>query len=266
MRISELHLYPVKGAAGIAVPSVALDDFGLHLDRRWMVITAAGEFVTQRSHPAMALLQTALEADALLLRSHHAGVVRLPLQPSGPVRSTRVWTDDVAAIDTGDEAAAFVSAHLDVEARLLFMPETTVRQADLDYAQPGDRVSFADGFPLLLITQQSLDELNRRLHEPLPMLRFRPNVVVDGAAAPHDEDAWRSIRLGSVPCDVVKPCARCVVTTIDQATGIAGREPLHTLAEYRRWDGKVWFGQNVVHRASGVLRVGEAVEVLRRAT
>jgi uncharacterized protein len=157
-----------------------------------------------------------------------------------------------------------VSAHLDTDARLLFMPDTTMRQADLAYAEPGDRVSFADGFPLLLITQQSLDELNRRLTEPLSMLRFRPNVVVHGAAVPHEEDSWRSIRLGSVPCDVVKPCARCAVTTIDQATGIAGKEPLRTLAEYRRWDGKVWFGQNVVHRDTGMLRVGDEVEVLHR--
>jgi uncharacterized protein len=264
MHVSELHIHPVKGAAGIAVDAVELDGFGPRHDRRWMIVAADGEFVTQRNHPTLALLQTALEPDALVLRSRGAGEVRLALEPPEGAReeTVRVWDDDVAATDCGDAAAAFVSAHLDVPARLVYMPATTLRQADLDYARPGDRVSFADGFPLLLITQQSLDELNRRLPEPIPMLRFRPNVVVDGAARPHEEDEWRTILLGTVSCDVVKPCARCAVTTVDQSTGAGGPEPLRTLAEYRRWKGKVWFGQNVLHRGTGVLRVGDAVEVV----
>jgi uncharacterized protein len=264
MRISELHVYPVKGAAGIALQQAELDSFGIRHDRRWMIVAEAdGAFITQRDHPQLALLLTQLEPDALVLRSRHAGEVRLPLEPSGGARrSVGVWADEVDADDSGDEAASFVSAHLDIRARLMYMPGSSMRQADLDYARPGDRVSFADGFPLLLISQQSLDELNARLDEPVPMLRFRPNVVVDGAPAPHAEDAWRSVRLGSVTCDVVKPCARCAVTTVDQATGVPGKEPLRSLADYRRWDGKVWFGQNVVHRGTGTLSVGDAVSVL----
>jgi uncharacterized protein len=263
MELSAVSVYPVKGAAGISLERASLDSFGIRHDRRWMVVDGSGTFTTQRDCARLALLGTALEADALVLRSEHAGVVRLPLQPDpGPVRRVRVWEDEVEAVDAGAEAAAFVSAHLDRAARLLYMPDSTVRQVDPAYARPGDRVSFADGFPLLLISQASLDELNRRLAEPVEMARFRPNLVVAGAAAPHAEDTWRALRIGDVECDVVKPCARCVVTTINQSTAVAGREPLHTLAQYRRWDGKVWFGQNVVHRGAGELQVGDVVEIL----
>lgn len=265
MKISELYVYPLKGAAGIPLQRAELDEFGIRHDRRWMIVGADGGFITQRDHPRLALLRTVLEPDTLVLRSQHAGEARLPLdQAAGEARQVTVWGDDVAAVDTGDAAAAFVSAHLETPARLMYMPSGSVRQADLTYAQPGDRVSFADGFPLLLITQASLDELNRRLEEPVPMLRFRPNVVVSGAAAPHDEDAWLRVNLGTVACDVVKPCARCAVTTVDQATAVSGPEPLRTLADYRRWQGKVWFGQNVIHRGAGVLTVGAPVIVEAR--
>jgi uncharacterized protein len=264
MRISELYVYPVKGAAGIALDAARLDGFGIEYDRRWMVVDSDGTFLTQRNCAALALLQTTLEPDALVLSSRRAGELRLPLRPeSGASCTARVWGDVVSASDAGDEAASFLVRDLERDVRLLFMPDTTLRQADLDYARPGDRVSFADGFPMLLISQAALDALNRRLTEPLSMRRFRPNVVVE-RTAPHEEDSWRRVRLGSVECDIVKPCARCAVPTIDPATGKAGVEPLRTLADYRRWNGKVWFGQNVIHRARGTLRVGDEVQVIVR--
>jgi uncharacterized protein len=260
--ITELYTYPVKGAAAVALDVARLDDFGVEHDRRWMIVDGAGEFITQRNQPRLAQLRVALEPGELVLRSRQAGEARLPLHPeSGEAVRVRVWADEVAGRDAGDAAAAFLRAHLGIAARMVHMPDSTVRQVDLDHGVAGDRVSFADGFPLLLITQGSLDELNGRLAEPVPMLRFRPNVVVAGAV-PHAEDEWRRIRLGPVPCDVVKPCARCVVTTIDEATAVAGPEPLRALAAYRRWNGQVWFGQNVIHRGTGVLRVGDAVEVV----
>lgn len=270
MRISELTVYPVKGCAGVPLAEAELDEFGVRHDRRWMVVRPDGDFVTQRSTPSLALLGTALEAYALVLRSTAAGEVRVPLAgpgPDAPTRQVHIWNDVVEAVDAGDEAAAFVQRHLGPDGagvRLVYMPGSTLRQVSPEHARPGDRVSFADGFPLLVVAQQSLDELNRRLDEPVPMHRFRPNVVVDGAPSPHDEDGWRRIRLGSVPCDVVKPCARCVVTTVDQATAAVGREPLRTLAEYRRWDGLVWFAQNVIHRATGSVAIGDDVVVLER--
>jgi uncharacterized protein len=262
MTVTELYVYPVKGAAPVPLRAAQLDAFGIEHDRRWMIVNGAGEFMTQRNAPELALLHTELEPDALVLRSRRAGELRLPLRPDlAPAERVRVWDDEVEAGDAGAAAAAFLQAHLGFAARLLYMPDATVRQVDPAWARPGDRVSFADGFPLLLITQESLDALDHRLEQPLPMLRFRPNVVVAGAA-PHAEDAWRRIRIGDVACDVVKPCARCVVTTIDPATALAGDEPLRTLARYRRHDGKVWFGQNVIHRAAGVLALGDEVQVL----
>jgi uncharacterized protein len=264
MRVTELYVYPVKGAAAVALQSARLDSFGIEHDRRWMVVDDAGAFITQRNAAELGLLQPHLEPGALVLRSARAGELRLPLAPSAcgleEVR-VRVWDDEVDAVDAGAGAASYLRAHLGFGARLLYMPDATLRQADLAYARPGDRVSFADGFPLLLLTQESLDALGRRVGQALPMLRFRPNVVVAGAT-PHAEDAWHRIRVGSIACDVVKPCARCVVTTLDPATAVGGDEPLRTLATYRRWQGKVWFGQNVIHRAHGTIAVGDRVEVL----
>jgi uncharacterized protein YcbX len=141
------------------------------------------------------------------------------------------------------------------------MPPDTVRPVDVDHAGPGHRVGFADGYPLLLLSEGSLDELNRRLEAPLPMDRFRPNVVVDGCG-PHAEDRWRRLRVGDVEMRVVKPCSRCSITTVDQATAARGPEPLATLADYRLAGGKVLFGQNLVHESRGTLRVGDVVEVL----
>lgn len=266
MQISQLYLYPVKGARGIALDAAELDAFGMRHDRRWMVVDDAGNFVTPREHARLALVDVSVEAERLRIGTPDGAEAFVPLaQEDGDSRSVQVWLDRVEALDAGDAAAAVLSAHLGFGVRLVHMPERTLRQVDTDYGVPGDRVSFADGFPLLLISQAALDALNGRLAAPLPMLRFRPNVVVSGTR-PHEEDEWRRITLGTVPCDVVKPCGRCVVTTLDPATAGGGKEPLRTLATYRRWNGHVWFGQNVIHRGAGTLRVGDGVRVQERGT
>jgi uncharacterized protein YcbX len=266
MHISELHIYPVKGAAGVAVPSVGLDAFGMSGDRRFMIFDENGMFMTQRECPSLTLPQVELEPDSLVLRSAQAGEVRVAREPvTGEAVRVRVWNDDVDAIDAGDVAASMISAHLQMPVRLVYMPDDSVRPVDPDYGLASDRVSFVDGFPLLLITQESLDALNARLTEPLTMLRFRPNVVV-AKAAPHAEDTWRRIRLGTVNCDVVKPCARCATTTVDPGTALRGKEPLRTLHSYRAWNRKVWFGQNVIHRGAGEVCVGDIVEVVESGT
>ena len=258
-------MYPLKGAAGIALRSARLDSFGVERDRRWMIVDASGRFVSQREHPRLALLRVALEEDALVLESGTAGVLRLPFEISGERRPVRIWQDEVDAVDAGAEAAAFVGRHIGIEARLVFMPNDVLRQADTTYARTGDRVSFVDGFPLLLISQASLDQLGMRVGEPLSMKRFRPNIVVAGTV-PHAEDAWRRITIGTVECDVVKPCARCTVITVDPATAQTHTEPLRTLATYRRVANKVFFGQNLIHRGTGTLHVGDAVAVLNVGT
>jgi len=265
MTVTELYVYPLKGAAGIALTAARLDAFGIEHDRRWMIVDGDGEFITQREHPQLALLATAIEHDALVLACG-AGTVRLPLQPGGGARrAARIWNDTVEAADAGDDAAALVSTHLGRDLRVVHMPDDVLRQVDTTYARSGDRASFVDGFPLLLIGQGSLDELSRRIGEPVSMRRFRPNVVVAGAV-PHAEDAWRRITIGDVEMEVVKPCARCNVPTVDPGTGETGVEPLRTLARYRRVSNKVFFGQNVIHRGRGTIAVGDSVRVLHMAT
>ena len=167
-----------------------------------------------------------------------------------------IWTDECEAASAGPAAGEWFSELLGAPCRLVRLPLSTVRQVDLRYAEPGDRVGFADGFPFLLLSQGSLDELNRRLDVPVPMNRFRPNIVVEGCE-PHAEDGWSQVTMGGVGFRIVKPCARCVITTTDQRSGERGREPLRTLATYRVFDGKVLFGQNLIHDGPGVVRVGQ---------
>ena len=282
LTIAELWVFPLKGAAGISAREWPLDGFGPVHDRRWMVVDERGTFVSQRSDPSLGQVRTSFDDGVLVLESATAGVLRLPpggaptaerrgsddsvghrdvADANGSSVPVRVWLDEVDAIDCGSDAAAFITRHLGRSARIVFMPDSTLRPVPQEYAPAGGRVSFADAFPLLIIGDGSLIELNGRLAEPISMVRFRPNVVVSGVA-PHEEDTWRVVRLGDVECDVVKPCARCAVPTIDPATGVGGREPSRTLAGYRRWDGHIWFGQNAVHRGPGTLRTGAAVEVI----
>jgi uncharacterized protein YcbX len=262
MHLSSLHLYPIKSCAGIAVSEWPVDAMGLRYDRRWMVVTPRGQFVTQREVPRLALVQAAIVPPHLRLSAPGMPELVVPLEPMGgrPV-AVRVWDDALTVVAPDHKADAWFSDVVEQECQLAYMPETVVREVDRSYAPDGGRTGFADGFPFLLIGEASLEELNRRLTAPLPMNRFRPNLVVAGSA-PFAEDGWRRMRMAGIPMQVVKPCARCVVTTTDQAAGRrAGDEPLRTLAAFRRRDDAVLFGQNVVHYGTGTLRVGEPVEL-----
>jgi uncharacterized protein YcbX len=259
--LSRLFVYPVKSAAGIELQSAQLDAFGIVHDRRFMMVDSAGRFMTQREHPRMALIHTALEDHCLVLSSAAAAPLRVPLSPTGAPRSVQVWKDEVRAIQVGGGASEWLSDALGTTCGLVHMPDSTLRQVDLSYAAPGERVAFADAFPLLLLTTGSIDELNRRLDKPVTVRRFRPNLLVS-SPDPHAEDTWLRIRIDSVELRIAKPCARCAVTTVDPDTGIAGKEPLRTLATYRSRAGKAYFGQNVIHAGTGTLRVGASVEVL----
>jgi uncharacterized protein YcbX len=178
----------------------------------------------------------------------------------------QVWDDRCLARDLGDEPARWFSSFLGEQVRLVFMPDETFRQIDVDYVPGIRRVSFADGFPLLLIGEGSLDELNRRLPKPVPMNRFRPNLVLAGSE-PFAEDTWASVQIGAVGFDVLKPCSRCVATTVDHDTAEAGKEPLRTLATFRKRGHGVYFGQNLLHQGPGSLAVGApAVPTLRKAS
>ena len=261
--LSRLFVYPVKSLRGVAVDRAVVEPRGLRHDRRWMVVGADGQFLTQRTCPDLARLDAAVTADGL--RLHADTSTCTVLTPSDTVGSERavVWNDTVAVRPADAAAHAWLSAFLDRSARLVYLPPASVRRVDPAYRRrPDDQVSLADGYPALLTAEGSLDDLNRRIDAPLPMDRFRPNLVVRGTA-PFAEDTWRRIRIGGVTFDVVKPCGRCVVTTRDQRTGAAGKEPLRTLATFRRGDdGTVYFGQNLIPASMGTIAVGDAVEVL----
>jgi uncharacterized protein len=259
VRLTGIHLYPIKSAAGLAPERWDVDDFGLRYDRRWMVVDAAGRMLSQRSHPQLALVRPAIGDGALRIETTGMPALELPLVAASAVTtSATIWDDTCAAVWTGERAARWFSDVLEIDCSLVYMPETTVRPANTTYAPPGQRVSFADAFPFLLLSEESLADLNGRMSVPLPMNRFRPNLVIAGGA-PFGEDALSSFGAGPLRFRVVKPCDRCVVTTTDQATAERGSEPLRTLATYRRWDGKVYFGQNVVHEGTGRLAVGDGL-------
>lgn len=259
LRLAELRVHPLKSAGALTVDRVEVDAFGPRNDRRWMAVGPDDLFLSQRRTAALARVGSRLEGDALTLHAAGLPTVRVPIGRAP--RRVRVWKDTVDALDCGDEAAEWLTAALGEHARLVHIPDDAVRPLPPEYGLPGDRVAFSDAFPFLLLSRGSLDDLNARMETPLPVERFRPNLVIDGAE-PYAEDRWRRIRVGDIVMDVVKPCARCLVTTTDQGTGERGKEPLRTLAGYRRRDGHVWFAQNAIHRERGTLRVGDEVEVV----
>ena len=261
--LSTTHVYPIKSCAPLTVASAVVEARGLVGDRRWMITDAGGNFLTGRQHPRLTLIRAEPDGDALLL--HAPGLPKLRLAPPCAAAriATTVWKSTVQALLSNAEADAWISAFLGLPARFVFMDADCVRAVSLEYGRPGDEVSFADGYPLMLISQSSLDALNEKLAVPLPMLRFRPSIVVAGTRS-HAEDGWKRIRVGTVEFDVVKPCARCVFTTVDFARGEfdPSGEPLRTLASYRRSDRGILFGQNLIPRGTGLLRIGDPVAVL----
>ena len=259
-RIASLHVYPVKACGGIEVPRADVEARGLAGDRRWMIVDDAGCFLTQREHPELCLVRTAFAGDALTL-GYQGRTVEVPRSSAvGERVRVTVWSSEVEAIEH-TAARAFVSDVLAKPARLVYMPDDTRRTLKPGRGLPGDIVSFADGFPLLLASTSSLADLEQRAGVTLGMARFRPNVVVDHDV-PFAEDSWRTLTLGTVPFRAPKACDRCVVTTTDQATGERGKEPLRTLATFRKWDGQVWFAVNLAPDGTGTLAKGDPVTVL----
>ncbi|MDA7969104.1 MAG: MOSC domain-containing protein, partial [Gammaproteobacteria bacterium] len=260
--IAELNIYPVKSLTGYAAAECELTRAGLRHDRRWMVVRADGEFLTQRTHPQMALLQTEIRGGQLVLSGFGMDEHVVPAADDGmPRLKSRVWRDSVDAVELGVETAGWLSQALGEECKLVAFPGDRTRQCDRQYAREGEHTHFADGFPLLILSRASLENLNAKLSEPVGMERFRANIVVDGCE-PHAEDAWTRMRANGAEIRLVKQCARCSVPTVDPQTGIlAGPEPIHTLSTYRDRGGEVLFGMNAVVEREGALRVGDEVEV-----
>jgi len=265
MHLSSLYRFPLKSAAGESLQRCASDSLGLLGDRRWMVVAAGtGRFLTQRVLPRMALLQAHWQGDtALKLAALGMPELLVRVPDDKTMRCVQVWSANPVVPDAGETAAAWLSDFLGQACRLVYLPEDDGIQVDLDYARLGERTAFSDGFPFLLIGQASLDDLARRVGRPLEMLRFRPNLVVSGAE-PYAEDGWKRIRIGQLTFRVVKPCSRCVIPTLDPATGerAPDREPLNTLLSYRKGPGGVFFGQNLIAEGRGELEVGMPVERL----
>jgi hypothetical protein len=262
LHLTEINIYPIKSARGISLRSAQLDDMGLKFDRRWMVVDEHGHFLTQRTLPRMALIDVALKEDHLSVQSRGLGELTVPYRSSThELLRVQVWNDELDAINLGPEAASWFTELLGFRCRLVQMPDNPSRFVDGKYAPASSPVSFADAFPLLLISEMSLKDLNERLIEPVPMNRFRPNLVIDGSYA-FEEDSWRAFQIGSVSFRVAKPCARCTVPTVDQDTGESGKEPIRTLSTYRTRDSKVYFGQNLIHDSRGMLNVGDLVHAI----
>jgi uncharacterized protein YcbX len=263
MRVSALYIYPVKGCAGVQVKSFRFDALGPLFDRRFMLIDAAGRFVSQREQPKLALVQPQLAPTTLKLAARDMPKLSVPLKRATPrLREVEIWGKRGEAEDAGDEAASWFSQFLGTACRLVAFPERGGIPVDSRYARFESHTAFSDGYPVLLMTEASLADLNGRLERPVPMNRFRPNLVIDGAE-PYAEDGWRQLRIGGAALlDVVKPCKRCVVTTIDQVTAQSSPEPLKTLASYRSVDHRVLLGQNCIHHGPDSIRVDDQVEVL----
>jgi len=261
--LSAVHVFPIKSCAPLPVDEAVVEPRGLAHDRRWVVTDADGRFLTGRQHPRLTLLRAVPERGGLALSAPGMSSLRLDAPKANGRIEVTVWKNTVDALPAPAEADAWISTFLGMPARFVFMDEACVRAVDPTYAKPGDEVSFADAFPLLLISQAALDALNAKLATPVPMLRFRPNLVVAGTE-PHAEDEWKRIRIGDVEFDLVKPCSRCVFTTVDFMRGgfDPSGEPLRTLITYRRGERGVTFGQNVIARGEGIVRVGDPVEVL----
>jgi uncharacterized protein YcbX len=257
-----LFVYPVKSCGGIAVDRAEIDAFGFRDDRRWMVVDGGGWFLTQRTVPCLATIRVGLSDGRLSLRAEGRDPLELDPVPADARRvPVTVWRDTVDALRAGDEADAWLSAVLGRPVQLVWMPPTSVRPAKRDPAGNGQRIAFADAYPLLVASGESLDDLNARLDTPLPMDRFRPNIVIEGARA-LVEDGWSRLWIGEVEFNGAAPCARCATTTVDQATGIKGVEPLRTLATFRRQGDQVLFGRYAVPRGAGEIQVGMPVEIL----
>lgn len=261
--VASLIYYPIKACRGFEVDETNVERMGLEGDRRMMVTTPDGRFLTQRNYPKLALVTPTVSNKELALYAPGMDIVTVPIQNSGPSRPVDIWrSKGVQAIDQGEIAAEWFSYWLGASARLVHIAEGYIRKLNEKYAvNMDDHTAFADGYPILLASDESLADLNARLETPLPMNRFRPNLVVKGCE-PFAEDTWKRIRIGDIEMAVVKPCARCMVTTIDKETLAKSKEPLKTLNTYRRQAGGVMFGQNVIPLYDGRLRTGMSVEIL----
>ncbi|HEX5654489.1 MAG TPA: MOSC N-terminal beta barrel domain-containing protein [Chitinophagaceae bacterium] len=256
--VSDIRIYPVKSLGGISLSHARVLSRGLAYDRRWMLVDDQNLFMTQRDYPGLALFKTSFGSNGILIRYADSSI-EIPFTVHGQTTiPARVWNDDVEVMEPDTAYSRWFSQILSKPCKLVWFPDHHRRAVDPFYALHNDQVSLADGFPFLLTGQSSLDELNRQLKEPIPMNRFRPNIVFRGGLA-FQEDQWHYFQIGECRFAAVKPCARCVTITVDQETGIKGMEPLRTLSAFRMKNNKVYFGQNLLVLNEGEISVGQEI-------
>lgn len=273
LTLTGINRYPIKSCRGQAVDAAVVQLWGLAGDRRWMLVDDDGWAVTAREHPKLVLVTPEFAAGGLLVRAPDIEPLLVATPDGAECYRVRIFASEVTACPAAPAAHAWFSAVIGEPVRLVYLHDPAQRRPNPGYSRPADRVSFADGYPLLLATEESLHALNdliaggpRAAEGPVPMIRFRPNLVVAGAA-PWAEDGWRVLRIGTAQVRAVKACDRCVITTIDPTTAQTGKEPLSSLARHRRWDGKSWFAINLIPDSPGAtLHVGDQVEIVEQVS
>jgi uncharacterized protein len=264
LKLTEIWIYPIKSLGGIRLKSARVMEKGLYLDRRWMLVDAHGQFLTQRALPQMALFSVAISGDELNVVKRSASAepdsIRIGINsaPIGSLIDAKIWDDDVRVLEVDPVISGWFTKQMGFNCKLVSFPEQNPRPVDMNYKVKDEQVSLADAYPFLIIGQNSLDDLNKRLETPVPMNRFRPNFVFTGGDA-YEEDHWRNFRIGKNRFVGVKKCGRCVLTTVNQDTAEKGVEPLFTLSTYRKENNKVNFGQNLVAADHTVVNEGDPI-------
>jgi len=260
LRLSEIWIYPIKSMGGIRLEKARVLPKGLEHDRRWMLVDEKNRFITQREHSKLALFQLAIKNEQLSIH-HRTNLDSIHFGMNIHEKafdSVTIWNDQVQALEVDQNVSRWFSDQLKMKCRLMYFPESNSRPVDPAYAIQNDQVSFADGYPFLILGQASLDDLNSRLENPVPMNRFRPNLVFTGGQ-PYEEDQWREFSIGNNRFMGVKNCSRCVLPTVNQETGLKGDEPLRTLSTYRKRNNNIFFGQNAVALDDGILMEGNVI-------
>jgi len=266
LEVRHLFIYPIKSLGGIEKQSVEITATGFKHDRRWMLVDEQNRFLTQRAHPQMALLQVGENSNGIFVyhKQHPLQSITIPFSMAYTKKtSVTIWDDVCNALEADEEMNDWFSDMLHINCKLVYMPDDTRRMVDKKYAANDEITSFSDAYPILIIGQASLDNLNEKLTGVLPMSRFRPNMVFTGGHA-HIEDEMAAFIIEGINFLGVKPCSRCVMTTIDQQTAVAGKEPLRTLAGYRMKNNKIYFGQNVLQQQLGKIKIGDEIKIIKQ--
>ncbi|MBE0469198.1 MAG: MOSC domain-containing protein [Methyloprofundus sp.] len=262
-RLSAIFIYPIKSVTGIQVNAWEVTETGLKYDRQWMLIDSQQQFLSQRHTPKMTLIKTQIKGQQLIVSAPEQKDLTLSLEPAQNLQTVTatVWDDQCTAQLIGSEADQWFSDFLQIPCRLVHQAKTSIRTVNQKYALANDQTAFSDGFPFLITSEASLALLNQQMGLDLSMQRFRPNLVIADCAS-YAEDTWRKISIGTVNFRLPKPCSRCSVPQIDPETAINNKEPLRTLSRTRKWQSKVYFGQNALHDQQGQLQINDLVNII----